>query len=148
MEEDDMDPRTLEAAAARLAQNTSDQPVGNLPLQQWADIYKETGAEEVCSDAGCDLVMLVTHSMQPETNAPQAAGGVDPSMGAQGEAGQGGRAAEGALGTAAAARGAAAGAEGGGAAASQGSAGLQPVPLSCGPHKGDVAEPEQSGSHT
>ncbi|GFH25145.1 serine threonine isoform A, partial [Haematococcus lacustris] len=57
MEEDDMDPRTLEAAAARLAQYTSDQPVGNLPLQQWADIYKETGAEEVCSDAGCDLVM-------------------------------------------------------------------------------------------
>ncbi|KAL6762933.1 hypothetical protein V8C86DRAFT_2432243 [Haematococcus lacustris] len=113
MEEDDMDPRTLEAAAARLAQYTSDQPVGNLPLQQWADIYKETGAEEVCSDAGCDLVMLVTHSMQPETNAPQAAGGVVPSMGAQGEAGQGSRAAEAALGTAAAARGAGAG--GGGA---------------------------------
>ncbi|KAJ9510463.1 hypothetical protein QJQ45_015923 [Haematococcus lacustris] len=139
MEEDDMDPRTLEAAAARLAQYTSDQPVGNLPLQQWADIYKETGAEEVCSDAGCDLVMLVTHSMQPETNAPQAAGGVDPSMGAQGEAGQGGRAAEGALGTAAAAAargaGAGAGGGGGGAAASQGSASLQPVPLSCGPHK-------------
>ncbi|KAJ9505203.1 hypothetical protein QJQ45_027457 [Haematococcus lacustris] len=135
MEEDDMDPRTLEAAAARLAQYTSDQPVGNLPLQQWADIYKETGAEEVCSDAGCDLVMLVTHSMQPETNAPPAAGGVDPSMGAQGEAGQSSRAAEGAVGTAAAARAAGAGAGGGGAAASQGSAGVQPVPLSCGPHK-------------
>jgi KUP system potassium uptake protein len=54
---DDVDPRTLAAAAARLAQYTSEQPVTALPQQQWADIYKETGLDDVSADVACEMVV-------------------------------------------------------------------------------------------
>ncbi|GLI69754.1 hypothetical protein VaNZ11_014434, partial [Volvox africanus] len=46
-DDDDMDPRTLEQAAARLAHITSAQQEGPQARAQWADIYKETGPDGV-----------------------------------------------------------------------------------------------------
>ncbi|GIL86925.1 hypothetical protein Vretimale_15539 [Volvox reticuliferus] len=46
-DDDDMDPRTLEQAAARLANMTSDEREGPQSRAQWADIYKETGPDGV-----------------------------------------------------------------------------------------------------
>ncbi|PNH03494.1 hypothetical protein TSOC_010447, partial [Tetrabaena socialis] len=49
---DDMDPRTLAQAAARLAHMTSDARVGPAPMQQWADVYKESGPDGVGAMGG------------------------------------------------------------------------------------------------
>jgi hypothetical protein len=56
-DECDMDPRTLAEAAARLAKYTSDEPVGNLPPQQWADLYKEAGPEDLSADTACEMLV-------------------------------------------------------------------------------------------
>jgi hypothetical protein len=59
--DDDMDPRTLTEAAARLAHLTSDQVEHEAPRAQWADIYKESGPDGVGamgSEPGVDLVLV------------------------------------------------------------------------------------------
>lgn len=57
-EECDVDSRTLAEAAARLAKYTSEEEGVDFPQQQWADLYKESGPEDVTSDVGCDFVAL------------------------------------------------------------------------------------------
>ncbi|GAB4820252.1 hypothetical protein N2152v2_007298 [Parachlorella kessleri] len=55
---DPVSPRTLQAAAARLAQYTSEEPVGPLPQSQWADLYSESGPDgvgDVGQEPACTL---------------------------------------------------------------------------------------------
>ncbi|KAL4420811.1 hypothetical protein ABPG75_010467 [Micractinium tetrahymenae] len=47
MEGDDVSPRSLAAAVARLAAYTSEEPVGPLPHQHYADLYREAGSDGV-----------------------------------------------------------------------------------------------------
>jgi hypothetical protein len=59
-EECDVDPRTLAEAAARLAKYTSEERVGALPHQQWADLYKEGGQEDVLAEPSCEFVVAMS----------------------------------------------------------------------------------------
>ena len=59
-EENDIDPRTLQEAAARLAHYTSVDPMSSdPPHQQWTDLYKESGPDGVGAMGGEDAIDLV-----------------------------------------------------------------------------------------
>lgn len=82
---DDIDPRTLAEAAARLAKYTSEAEVtpGSLPQDQWADIYKESAGEDRSGEAAVEF-LAVRAAGQPQGAATAA--GATPGEGAAGSA--------------------------------------------------------------
>eukprot|EP00887_Chlorella_sp_A99_P007189 scaffold2.g7189.t1 len=73
----DVSPRTLQAAAARLAQFTSDQPVEALPHQQYADVFHESGPDGVGAmgaEPGCSLFCYALQGETPADDGATAAG--------------------------------------------------------------------------
>lgn len=97
-EDDDIDPRTLAEAAARLAKYTTDDP-DDVPLhQQWTDIYKESGPDGVGAMGGepsLDFVALSAGSAAAA--AATAAGAMAAAVFGGGAAGGGGAATAAAL---------------------------------------------------
>ncbi|WIA32717.1 hypothetical protein OEZ86_005903 [Tetradesmus obliquus] len=74
-EDMDIDPRTLQQAAARLAQFSSQEALGELPQQQWTDVFKESGPGDSLSDAELAVdVMLFTPAAAAAAAATDADG--------------------------------------------------------------------------
>ena len=73
---DDIDPRTLAQAAARLAHLTSDARAGALPRQQWTDVYKESepdGGGGGDGEQGCEVSLFTAAAGAAEAAAAAAA---------------------------------------------------------------------------
>uniref|UniRef100_A0A383V828 Uncharacterized protein n=1 Tax=Tetradesmus obliquus TaxID=3088 RepID=A0A383V828_TETOB len=81
-EDMDIDPRTLQQAAARLAQFSSQEALGELPQQQWTDVFKESGPGDSLSDAelAVDVMLFTPAAAAAATDADGAAASSSPAL--------------------------------------------------------------------
>ncbi|GAX75438.1 hypothetical protein CEUSTIGMA_g2882.t1 [Chlamydomonas eustigma] len=75
-DDSDIDPRTLQEAAARLAKYTSEEPMeSNPPHQHWTDVYKESGPDgvgDMGSEESMDMLLIRMSGFVEEDQLPLA----------------------------------------------------------------------------